>query len=128
MAPLITHLVVGERVFAQLGRFDPATYGAFLLGCVLVDVHGFSDVDRRRTHFAGRLEEDGEDAFRKSCAGFLDQLDTVLLRPWGELGEGERAFVAGYLCHLAADEDWKWFGWKVMHGLDISSLIISSSF
>jgi hypothetical protein len=49
MAPLITHLVVGERVFAQLRQFDSAAYGPFLLGCILVDVHGFSNIDRRVT-------------------------------------------------------------------------------
>jgi len=67
MASLITHLVVGERVFAQLRQFGEKEYGAFLLGCVLVDVHGFSDVDRRVTHFVGRLEDDGVDACVKSA-------------------------------------------------------------
>ena len=66
MASWVTHLVVGERVFAQLQQFGEQEYGAFLLGCVLVDVHTFSDVDRRATHFVGRLEEDGVDAFNKS--------------------------------------------------------------
>ncbi len=122
MAPLITHLVVGERVFAQLRRFDPASYGSFLLGCALVDVHGFSDIDRRVTHFVGRLHEDGEDAFRKSCDNFLERLDTLLVRPWRELAQHERAFVAGYLCHLAADEVWKRLGQDVMLALGINSL------
>jgi hypothetical protein len=31
MAPLTTHLVIGERVFAHLPRLDPSDYGAFLL-------------------------------------------------------------------------------------------------
>ena len=121
MAPLVTHLVVGERVFAQLERSSDE-YGSLLLGCVLVDVHGFSDVDRRRTHFVGRLEEDGTDAFNKSCANFLDQLDDLLLRPWSELTNTEQAYVAGYLCHLAADEDWKRFGWSILHAMGIASL------
>ena len=122
MAPLVTHLVVGERVFAQLQQFDVAAYGPFLLGCVLVDVHGFSDVDRRTTHFVGRLHEDGEDAFRKSCDNFLDQLDTLLVRPWRELTQHEQAFVAGYLCHLAVDEVSKQSGYEMMQKLGISSL------
>ena len=122
MAPLVTHLVVGERVFAPLQQFGDEEYGSFLLGCVLVDVHGFSDVDRRTTHFVGRLEEDGTDAFNKSCTNFLSQLDDLLLRPWGELASAEQAFVAGYLCHLAADEDWKQFGWNVLQTLEIPSL------
>lgn len=83
MAPLVNHVVVGERTFAQLRRldkFDNKDYGPFLLGCVLVDVHGFSDVDRRETHFVGRLEEDGVDAFNKSCTNFLNQLSGDLWR------------------------------------------------
>jgi len=122
MAPLITHLVVGERVFAQLQQFDPAAYGTFLLGCVLVDVNGFSGIDRRVTHFVGRLHEDGEDAFRKSCDNFLEQLDTLLIRPWRELEQREQTFVAGYLCHLAVDEVWKRLGQDVMLALGINSL------
>jgi hypothetical protein len=122
LAPLVTHLVIGERVFAAAQRFDGAEYGPFLLGCLLVDVHGFSAIDRRVTHFVGRLNEDGTDAFSKSCANFLAQLDRLLLRPWDELTKAERAFVAGYLCHLAADEDWKQFGWDILHALGLSSL------
>jgi hypothetical protein len=122
MAPLITHLVVGERVFAQLRQFDSAAYGPFLLGCILVDVHGFSNIDRRVTHFVGRLHEDGEDAFRKSCDNFLERLDSLLVRPWGELGQQERAFVAGYLCHLAVDEVSKLMTYEAMQKLGISSL------
>lgn len=122
MAPLVTHLIVGERVFAQLRQFDSAAYGPFLLGCVLVDVNGFSDIDRRTTHFVGRLHEDGADAFRKSCTNFLAQLDVLLVRPWRELVQEEQAFVAGYLCHLAVDEVWKQSGYEMMQKLGISSL------
>lgn len=122
MAPLITHLVIGERTFAQLQQFDGKDYGSFLLGCVLVDVHGFGSIDRRETHFVGRLEEDGTDAFNKSCANFLNQLDSLLLRPWSRLVSAERAFVTGYLCHLAVDEDWKRFGWDIMQALKLKSL------
>ena len=38
-------------------------------------------------------------------------------------GEGWRVrnkhYVAGYLCHLAADEDWKQFGWNMLQALEI---------
>ncbi len=119
MAPFITHLVMGERVFAQLPRFDPAVYGDFLLGCALVDVHAFSNIPRRVTHFAERLAGDGPLAFHKSCANFLSQLDELLVRPWNELTSAEQAFIAGYLCHLAADEDWKQFDQYLLHTLGI---------
>jgi hypothetical protein len=45
-----------------------------------------------------------------------------LLRPWDELTNAERAFVAGYLCHLAADEDWKQFGWDIMQAFQLATL------
>ncbi len=123
MAPLVTHLVIGERVFVQLQQFDPTDYGSFLLGCVLVDVNSFSNIDRRRTHFVGRLDEDGVDAFNRSCANFLNQLDGLLLRPWSELTGREQAFVAGYLCHLASDEAWKLFSWNMLLALGVPSLV-----
>jgi len=125
MAPLITHLVIGERVFRQLRHFNPTPtiYGSFLLGCLLVDANHFSDVDRRQTHFVGRLDEDGADAFEKSCANFLSQLNSLLLSAWDELTLREQAFVAGYLCHLAADETWKAFTWRLLQPLDVTSWV-----
>jgi hypothetical protein len=122
MAPLNTHLIVGERVFAQLRQFDSTSCGAFLLGCVLVDVHGFSKIDRRVTHFVGRLNEDGKDAFQKSCDNFLKRLATLLIHPWHELEQQEQAFVTGYLCHLATDEVSKQMTYEMMQKLDITSL------
>ena len=119
MAPFITHLVVGERVFAQWPRLDPAVYGEFLLGCVLVDVHAFGPIERRATHFAERLQGDGPFAFDKSCANFMGQLDSLLVRPWRKLTPAEQAFVAGYLCHLAADQEWKGFDWYLLHSLGV---------
>ena len=122
MAGEITHLVVGEHVFAELQRFGTNAYGPFLLGCVLPDVQTIGGIDRRETHFVGRLDENGEDSFTRSCTNFLDQLDTLLVRPWSELVERERAFVAGYLCHLAADEIWKRMTQDVMLVLGIVTL------
>ncbi|HQE92937.1 MAG TPA: hypothetical protein PLH19_10855 [Anaerolineae bacterium] len=107
MPPLTTHLVVAERVFPHLEPFGAAEYGAFLTGNLVVDVNGFTSVSRRTTHFVGRFDEDGEAAFTASCANFLKQRGRLLSRPWVELTPEERAFVAGYLCHLAADELWK---------------------
>jgi hypothetical protein len=119
MASTITHLVIGERVFTQLEQLDPVDYGEFLLGCVLVDVHCCSAVDRQITHFAERFDEQGTDAFNKSCSNFLSQLGSLLVHPWNKLTSAERAFVAGYLCHLAADEDWKQFDLHTIHTLGI---------
>jgi hypothetical protein len=123
MASTITHLIIGEHTLARLQRFESAVCGSFLLGCILADVNNFSAIDRRTTHFVGRLHEDGEDAFTRSCTNFLNQLDTLLGHPWDKLVEQERAFVAGYLCHLAADEVWKRMSQSVMVALGITSLV-----
>ena len=122
MAPIVMHAVIGERVYPQIQQLaQTQAYGAFLLGCMLVDVNGFSDVDRRQTHFVGRPHEDGEDAFSKGSITFLSQLDTLLQRPWDGLSPSEQAFVAGYLCHLAADEAWKDVTWRALWAMGITS-------
>jgi hypothetical protein len=111
------HLVIAERVFPRIRQLNvtPPAYGPFLLGCVLVDVHAFSHIERSATHFSERLVKNGGNGFNRSCANFLDQLDTLLACPWDALTNAERAFIAGYLCHLAADEDWKQFDWTTLH-------------
>lgn len=120
MAPITTHLVIGERVFPKFVKtFGPLDYGGFLLGNVLVDVHGFSDIDRRTTHFADRLNKGSSLAFDRSCENFIDQLDHILIRPWYKLSNTEQSFVIGYLCHLAADENWKQFDWDVLNNQGI---------
>ncbi len=120
MAASITHLVVGEHVFRQVTHLNPtvSVYGSFLAGCVLVDVHVFHDINRRQTHFAGRFEE-GRDSYSKSCSSFLSGLEVFLRRPWIELERAEQAFVMGYLCHLAVDECWKDFGFRLLQKLGI---------
>jgi hypothetical protein len=108
MATLIAHLVIGERLSAQMQllRSSAPVYGAFLLGCLLVDANHYSALMRRQTHFVTLSRSEGSIAPEGSCAAFLQGLDSLLLKPWGRLNEPERAFVAGYLCHLAADEAW----------------------
>ena len=122
MAPIIMHSVIGERVYAQVEPLaQTGALGSFLLGCMLVDVNGFSRLDRRQTHFAGRPTEDGEVAFSQGTRAFLSQLDQLLHRPWPDLSPDERAFVAGYLCHLAADEAWKSTLWQALWAMGITS-------
>jgi hypothetical protein len=110
-------------VYPQVEQLEasPSSYGTFLLGCVLPDVNAFSEIDRRETHFVGRFEQDGRIAFTQSCTRFLARRDALLQRPWSELSDVERAFVAGYLCHLAVDEAWKAFGWRSLHKQGIDS-------
>ncbi len=123
MPPLTTHLVIAERVFPHLEWLDAAGYGAFLMGNLIVDVNGFTDVSRRVTHFVGRVDEDGYAAFTKSCVKFLAQRERLLQRPWNRLTPEERAFVTGYLCHLAADEPWKAMGARLQQTLGLESLL-----
>lgn len=122
MPPLTTHLVVAERVFPHLPQFSVSEYGAFLAGNLVVDVNSFTDVSRRTTHFVGRVDEEGYAAFTKSCANFLRQRERLLSCPWADLTPEERAFVAGYLCHLAADEPWKALGARLQQSLGLNSL------
>ena len=124
MAAHTTHLVVGERVFPQIAPLATwprkrQVYGAFLLGCVLVDVHVFSDIDRQRTHLRDGLYGKGDLAFDKSCIRFLRALAGLLARPWQALRPEEQAFVAGYLCHLATDEAWMAFCWRILDQLGL---------
>jgi hypothetical protein len=122
MAPIVMHAVIGEWVYSQIQTLaQTQAYGSFLLGCMLVDVNGFSNLDRRQTHFVGRPGEDGEDAFHKGSITFLSQLDALLQRPWASLSPSEQAFVAGYLCHLAADEAWKRVSWRALWAMGITS-------
>jgi hypothetical protein len=122
MAPIVMHAVIGERVYAQIEPLaQTRAVGSFLLGCMLADVNTFCDLDRRQTHFAGRPNEDGEDAFYKGSATFISQLDALLRYPWVNLPPGEQAFVAGYLCHLAADEAWKSVAWRALWAMGITS-------
>lgn len=117
MAPLNTHVVVGERVFFQTPWLAarPALYGPFLLGCIIVDIHGFRPFPRSQTHFAERLVTDGSLAFAKSCENFLRQLPSLVSRPIPLLTDVETAFLAGYVCHLAVDEEWKQHDWYLIH-------------
>ena len=111
MPPTLTHLVVGERAFGSLERIERSApaYGRFLLGCLLADVNNLDPgdtLDRRRTHFLDPelAQVSFWEASLQSCARFLDRRDEALSRPWRDLPGDEQAFVAGYLCHLAADE------------------------
>ena len=117
MPYIVTHRVVGELVLARLDRLSPAHLGPFLLGNVLVDLHLVERAERVDTHFCEHLARDGPLAFDKSAANMLANLGSLLVRPWAELSEAEHAFVAGYLCHLAADEEFRRFSLEEMDRL-----------
>lgn len=105
MAPFLTHLVVGERVWAALDGMQPGSenYGTFLFGCLAPDVDKFCrGLEQSTTHFLAK-DEAGTWAWQRSQR-FLDSQTTLLRSPFHTLGAVEQAFVMGYLCHVAADE------------------------
>lgn len=111
-------------MFSQIRQIEHSTanYSAFLLGCLLVDVNRFSIIDKSQTHFVKRKKENSKKYFNYSCENFLSRIDKELLRPWETLSKEEQLFIAGYLCHLAADEIWKEFGWQQVRTLKMSAL------
>ena len=105
MAPFLTHLVIGERVWNALDRQRPAqeSYGTFLFGCLAPDVDKLCDgLGQDTTHFVGK-DEAGTYAWRRS-QHFLDNQTDFLRAPFRALEAGEQSFVLGYLCHVATDE------------------------
>jgi hypothetical protein len=118
----ITHLVVGEHVIKQYyPQFPGNNLGSFYAGCMLIDVHAFTEIDRRQTHFVGRVEEAGESAYKDSCNNYLKELRSLLNNTWKSLNPIKKSFVAGYLCHLAVDECWKKLGVQLFQKLGITS-------
>ncbi|MGD8474489.1 MAG: zinc dependent phospholipase C family protein [Anaerolineae bacterium] len=105
MAPFLTHLVVGERVWTALDgvRSGPDNYGTFLFGCLAPDVDKFCHgLEQSTTHFVAK-DEAATWAWLRS-QHFLEEQTTFLRAPFDSLEAVEQAFVIGYLCHVATDE------------------------
>ncbi|MGD9046666.1 MAG: zinc dependent phospholipase C family protein [Anaerolineae bacterium] len=105
MAPFLTHLVIGERVWDALDRQRPVQerYGTFLFGCLAPDVDKLCDgLEQSTTHFVGK-DEAGTYAWRRSQR-FLEHQQDFLRSPFAALEANEQSFVLGYLCHVATDE------------------------
>ncbi len=105
MAPFLTHLVVGERVWAaENGQASggPA-YGTFLFGCLAPDVDKLcGGLEQGVTHFVAKS---GGTAWTwQRSRRFLNHQAEFLPMPFPELGAEAQAFVRGYLCHVATDE------------------------
>ena len=105
MAPFLTHLVVGERVWKRLGGKCPApdNYGDFLFGCLAPDVDKLCEgLEQGTTHFVAK-DSDNNYVWQRSQR-FLDNQRSFLRAPFDALEADEQAFVLGYLCHVATDE------------------------
>jgi hypothetical protein len=80
------------------GGVDGALRGAFWLGAIAPDAWGVAGLTRGETHFWS-LADDTSGVVR------LQRAYPDLCSPQRR-GAQERAFLAGYLCHLATDEQW----------------------
>jgi hypothetical protein len=77
---------------------DGGLRGAFWLGAMAPDAWGVAGLTRAATHFWS-LEDDTSGVVR------MGRAYPALCVPEGR-GARERAFLAGYLCHLVTDEQW----------------------
>jgi hypothetical protein len=99
--PITLHMVVARRVGRDLEA--PALLaeeGAYLLGATTPDIRVITRQDRLSTHFFDLGVHEHQD----SVGSFLES-HAELARPEA-LNERTRAFVAGYLSHLAMDEEY----------------------
>ena len=102
------HLPIAYEV-AQLLRPNHRLHlPSFLLGSTIPDIAQVEGRPRSETHF-WTTENDVSGALKLLAAH--PQLEA------GQLGEQERAYVAGYLCHLVADEQWTFCIWRPYFGL-----------
>jgi hypothetical protein len=128
MAPFLTHLVIGERVWSALNgsQPQPLAYGTFLFGCLAPDVDKFHlTLEQETTHFVAK-DESGRHTWQR-CQRFLEQPDTYLRAPFGHLTAIEQAFVLGYLCHVASDEITARFARSIMHEISAAGGVLPSS-
>jgi hypothetical protein len=105
MAPFLTHLAIGERVWSRLGEGSPPleTYGTFLFGCLAPDVDKVCPgLEQHTTHFVGK--EESLTYMWQRTEQFLKHQTKFLRAPFQTLKRPERAFVMGYVCHVATDE------------------------
>jgi len=105
MAPFLTHLAIGERVWSRLGEQSSPldTYGTFLFGCLAPDVDKVCQgLGQHTTHFVGK--EESPTYMWQRTERFLKQQTDFLRAPFHVLNSPERAFVMGYVCHVATDE------------------------
>lgn len=114
MAPFLTHLLIGERVWNGLDRQTsaPEHFGTFLFGCLAPDVDKLCDgVEQSTTHFVGK-DGAGRYAWQRS-QHFLEHQADFLRAPFQALEASDQSFVLGYLCHVATDESTARFAMEV---------------
>ncbi|MBM2827196.1 MAG: zinc dependent phospholipase family protein [Dehalococcoidia bacterium] len=101
MPPICWHMVTASDAVSLVK--DPLLKrysGAFLLGSTAPDIRIMTNVPREETHFYDLSKEDAESGLSRMLA-----VSPHLARA-EDLTEATRAFVSGYLTHLAVDEMW----------------------
>ena len=101
MPNIPTHIKLALDVYPNLGRFlDPHLLGPFLLGATSPDIRAITKTQRSDTHFAS-LES------KNMTEGVKNLLDTYPeLTNSNKVSHATKAFIAGYICHLIADQTW----------------------
>jgi len=101
MPLLYLHLSIAKEA-AELLRHPVVdlNMGDYLIGAISPDVHFISGVSRRETHFFDLAKKECESGV---CLLFKAHPD---LARGNKLDATTKSFIAGYLCHLIADEVW----------------------
>ena len=86
----------------EIKEFLVENWNAFLFGKTAPDVQVVSHQPRQDTHFYTVPPEDDIQAWERMLSIYPS-----LARP-GKLSPQQAAFIAGYACHLEADEAWLW--------------------
>jgi hypothetical protein len=132
MAPFNTHFLVAEKIWPTIAaRLSvPVThpgdhYGQFCFGCIAPDVDKASAaLTQKDTHFFDRTT-DYELMATSRTAAFLQHQAEFLRRPFAAFALKEKAFVLGYLCHLAVDEVskhmWRQPTWQQLNGVYVGA-------
>jgi hypothetical protein len=106
VASPFVHLVVADLVWPHLGLGDTSR-PLFFFGSVAPDADKLGLCTREASHFWS-VHEDVSGALR------LLRAHPHLAAP--RLSTSERAFVAGYLCHLVTDEQWMFAVYRPFFG------------
>ena len=96
MASPFIHLVVADAVAPQVG-LPTEGLPLFFFGSVAPDADKLGLCTREASHFW---------SFSEDVSGALKLLRAYPELAAAHLSSAERAFVAGYLCHLVTDEQW----------------------
>ncbi len=93
----------------KIKAFLAENWDAFLFGKTAPDVQVVSHQPRQETHFYTVPPEGGKDQGSFYAPAWERMLSSypALAQP-GNLAPAQAAFIAGYVCHLEADEAWLW--------------------